>query len=101
MSTPEPADPAANLINLNLNLNLILALLAPMFLWSTCGDLRLAHIAAAETLREYRGTNRLSLWTVAKIIAFDIARRVKSTRDRLSPAATHAPSGSATPPAGG
>jgi hypothetical protein len=67
MSTPEPTPSATNLINL------ILALLAPMFLWSTCGDLRLAHIAAAETLREYRVTSRLSLWTVAKIIAFDIA----------------------------
>jgi hypothetical protein len=53
--------------------NLILALLTPMFLWSSAGDIRLAHVAAAQTLNEYRIANRLSLFTVAKIIAFDIA----------------------------
>jgi hypothetical protein len=53
--------------------NLILALLAPMFLWSTAGDIRLAYKAAAETVNEYRIANRLSLFTIAKIIAFDIA----------------------------
>jgi hypothetical protein len=53
--------------------NLILALLTPMFLWSTAGDIRLAHVAAAQTLNEFRIANRLSLFTVAKIIAFDIA----------------------------
>jgi uncharacterized protein YbjQ (UPF0145 family) len=67
MSATETISPGTNLINL------LLALLAPMFLWSTAGDIRLAHIAAAETLREYRVTNRLSLLMVAKIIAFDIA----------------------------
>jgi hypothetical protein len=53
--------------------NLILALLTPMFLWSTAGDIRLAHTAAAGTLNAYGAANRLSLWTAAKIIAFDIA----------------------------
>jgi hypothetical protein len=53
--------------------NLVLALLTPMFLWSTAGDIRLAQIAAAETLNDYCVTNRLSLLAVAKIIAFDIA----------------------------
>jgi hypothetical protein len=53
--------------------NLVLALLTPMFLWSTAGDIRLAQIAAAETLNDYGVTNRLSLLAVAKIIAFDIA----------------------------
>ena len=67
MSAPATASPDANLVNL------ILALLTPMFLWSTGGDIRLAHIAAAQTLNEYRIANRLSLFTVAKIIAFDIA----------------------------
>jgi hypothetical protein len=67
MSQPEPASPSTNLANL------ILMLLAPMFLWSTNGDIRLAYTAAAQTLNEYRVTNRLSLFTVAKIIAFDIA----------------------------
>ncbi len=67
MATTEPAAPANNLANL------ILALLAPMFLWSTAGDIRLAYSAAAETVNEFRIANRLSLFTVAKIIAFDIA----------------------------
>ncbi len=64
MSAPEPANSLADLI---------LALLAPMFLWSTAGDIRLAYTAAAHTVNEFRVTNRLSLFTVAKIIAFDIA----------------------------
>jgi hypothetical protein len=67
MSTPSPASPDTSLVNL------ILALLTPMFLWSSAGDIRLARAAAAETLNAYRIANRLSLWTVAKIIAFDIA----------------------------
>ena len=67
MSAPEPASPDTNLVNL------ILALLTPMFLWATEGDIRLARVAAAQTLNEYRIANRLSLFTVAKIIAFDIA----------------------------
>jgi hypothetical protein len=67
MSATSTAAPANNLANL------ILALLAPMFLWSTAGDIRLAYKAAAETVNEYRIANRLSLMTVAKIIAFDIA----------------------------
>jgi hypothetical protein len=67
MSAPSTVSPEANLVNL------VLALLTPMFLWSTAGDIRLAHAAAAETLNTYRIANRLDLWTVAKIIAFDIA----------------------------
>ena len=67
MSQPAPASPDANLVNL------ILALLTPMFLWSTAGDIRLAHTAAAQTLSAYRVANHLSLWTAAKVIAFDIA----------------------------
>jgi hypothetical protein len=53
--------------------NLIVALLTPMFLWATEGDIRLARIAAAQTLNEHRIATRLSLFTVAKMIAFDIA----------------------------
>jgi hypothetical protein len=67
MSEPEPATPFTNLANL------VVMLLAPMFLWSTNGDIHLAYTAAAQTVNEYRITNRLSLFTVAKIIAFDIA----------------------------
>jgi hypothetical protein len=53
--------------------NLIVALLTPMFLWSTAGDIPLAHAAAAQTINAYGVKHRLSLITVAKIIAFDIA----------------------------
>ena len=67
MSAPSTASVEVNLVSL------VLALLTPMFLWSTAGDIRLAHTAAAETLNTYRIANRLDLWTVAKIIAFDIA----------------------------
>jgi hypothetical protein len=67
MSASSAATPDTNLANL------VLALLAPMFLWSTAGDIRLAYTAAAQTLNEYRVANRLSLVTVAKIVAFDIA----------------------------
>jgi hypothetical protein len=67
MSAPESAFPDTNLVNL------IIALLTPMFLWATEGDIRLARIAAAQTLNEHRVATRLSLFTVAKMIAFDIA----------------------------
>jgi len=67
MSAPEPATQFTNLANL------VLLLLTPMFLWSTDGDIRLAYTAAAQTVNEYRIANRLSFFTVAKIIAFDIA----------------------------
>jgi hypothetical protein len=67
MSAPEPATSFTNLANL------VVMLLAPMFLWSTNGDIHLAYTAAAQTVNEYRVTNRLSLFTIAKIIAFDIA----------------------------
>jgi len=67
MATSEPAARANTLANL------VLMLLTPMFLWSTEGDIRLAYAAAAQTVNEYRIANRLSLFTVAKIIAFDIA----------------------------
>jgi hypothetical protein len=67
MSTSEPATPFTNVANL------VIMLLAPMFLWSTNGDIHLAYTAAAQTVNAYRVTNRLTLFTVAKIIAFDIA----------------------------
>jgi hypothetical protein len=67
MSAPSTAASDTNLVNL------VLALLTPMFLWATAGDIRLAHAAAAEALNEFRIANRLSLFTAAKIIAFDIA----------------------------
>nr|WP_294525480.1 hypothetical protein [uncultured Rhodopila sp.] len=53
--------------------NLIIALLAPMFLWSCKGDVLLARRAAAETLGAYCATDNLTLIRAAKIVAFDLA----------------------------
>lgn len=65
---------AAEDASLNTHLaNLVVALLTPMFLWATAGDIHLAQVAAAQTLNEFRIANRLSLFSVGKIIAFDIA----------------------------
>ncbi len=54
-------------------MNLIVALLAPMFLWSAEGDVALARAAAAETVKSYGLTGRDGLFRAAKIIAFDLA----------------------------
>nr|WP_294556846.1 hypothetical protein [uncultured Rhodopila sp.] len=67
MSAPQPASLETNLVNL------VIALLTPMFLWATEGDIRLARIAAAQTVTAFGVANDLNLFTVAKIIAFDIA----------------------------
>jgi hypothetical protein len=54
-------------------MDLLVALLAPMFLWSADGDVALARTAAAETIGAYGLNDRLSLIRAAKIIAFDLA----------------------------
>ena len=53
--------------------NLIIALLAPMFLWSCKGDVVLARTAAAETLDAYCAADNLTLIRAAKVVAFDLA----------------------------
>jgi hypothetical protein len=53
--------------------NLIIALLAPMFLWSSQGDVALARAAAAETLNAYCAADNLTLIRAGKILAFDLA----------------------------
>jgi hypothetical protein len=53
-------------------MNLIIAVITPMFLWSSDGDIPLARLAAIETINEFRIIHRLSLFTVAKIVAFDL-----------------------------
>nr|WP_294525523.1 hypothetical protein [uncultured Rhodopila sp.] len=67
MSQPDPDD------NPNILLNAVLSLLAPMFLWSTGGDIVFARLAAIETLEAYRATGPRSLITATKIIAFELA----------------------------
>ena len=58
---------------LSVLLNAVIALLAPMFLWSTGGDVAYARLAAMETLEAYRATGPRSLITATKIIAFELA----------------------------
>ncbi len=53
--------------------NLIIALLAPMFLWSCKGDVALARAAAAETLAAYCAADNLTLIRAAKVLALDPA----------------------------
>ena len=54
-------------------LNAVIALLAPMFLWSTGGDVACARLAAMDTLAAYRATGPRSLITATTIIAFELA----------------------------
>ncbi|MGD0104918.1 MAG: hypothetical protein ABSC06_12890 [Rhodopila sp.] len=54
-------------------MTLIVALLAPMFLGVTAGDVDLARMAAAETINDYRARNHADLIAVVQIIAFGLA----------------------------
>jgi hypothetical protein len=53
-------------------LTLLAALLAPMFLTTTGGDIAVARLAAIETINDYRAQNRASLLAVAQIVAFGL-----------------------------
>jgi hypothetical protein len=54
-------------------LNLIVALLAPMFLGVTAGDIGMARMAAIETVNAYRAQSLADLIAVAQIIGFGLA----------------------------
>ena len=54
-------------------MSLIVALLAPLFLGVSGGDIRFARMAAAETVNAYRTTNQADLIAVAQIIGFGLA----------------------------
>jgi hypothetical protein len=54
-------------------MNLIAALLAPMFLCVTAGDINLARLAAIETIHTYQARNHADLIAVAQIIACGLA----------------------------
>jgi hypothetical protein len=54
-------------------LTLIVALLAPMFLGVTAGDIALARMAAVQTINDYRAQNRADLMAVAQIVACGLA----------------------------
>ena len=52
---------------------LIVALLAPMFLGVTAGDINLARLAAWETITAYQSRNQADLIAIAQIIAYGLA----------------------------
>jgi hypothetical protein len=54
-------------------MNLIVALLAPMFLCVTGGDVSLARMAATETVAAYRARDLSDLIAIAQIIAYGLA----------------------------
>jgi hypothetical protein len=54
-------------------MGLIVALLAPMFLGVTAGDINLARVAAFETVSDYRTQSHADLVAIAQIIAFGLA----------------------------
>jgi hypothetical protein len=57
----------------DLLMNLIAALLAPMFLCVTGGDVTLARMAALETVNAYRARDLSDLIAIAQIIAYGLA----------------------------
>jgi hypothetical protein len=61
-----------NLRPTDILLALLAALLAPMFLTTTGGDIAVARLAAIETINDYRAQNRASLLAVAQIVAFGL-----------------------------
>jgi hypothetical protein len=54
-------------------MNLIVALLAPMFLVASAGDVAFARMAATETINAYSARNHADLIAVAQIVAFGLA----------------------------
>ena len=64
---------AAKLTATDVLINLISAFLTPMFLVASNGDLRLAEMAALQTIDAYRVQNKADIVTVAQIVAFGLA----------------------------
>ena len=62
-----PVHPSAML------LDLVLALLAPLFLGVSAGNVEIARLAALETVNAYRARNQADLLTVAQLFAFGLA----------------------------
>ena len=50
----------------NILMNLIVAILAPMFLCVTAGDVSMARMAAVETVNAYRARNQADLISIAQ-----------------------------------
>jgi len=73
MTQTTTAFPPHNLHPADVMLNLVAALLAPMFLLASGGDIAFARMAALETVAAYRVSNQASLLAVAQIVAFGLA----------------------------
>jgi hypothetical protein len=75
ITSSEPPSEAANtrFRPTDILMNLIIALLAPMFLGISAGDVNLARMAAIETVNAYRVQNHADLIAVAQIVAFGLA----------------------------
>jgi hypothetical protein len=73
ISLTDPAAQTSTPVNpSDLLMHLIVALLAPMFLSASAGDIGFARLAAIETVNAYRIRNHADLLTVAQIIAFGL-----------------------------
>jgi hypothetical protein len=76
-STQPPRDAATGsttrLHPFDILMNLVVALLAPMFLCVTGGDVSLARMAATETVAAYRARDLSDLIAIAQIIAYGLA----------------------------
>jgi hypothetical protein len=70
---PEPSPQASPAPAIPTLLTLIVAILAPMFLGITAGDIGLARAVALETMNAHRTENRADLLAVAQIIAYGLA----------------------------
>jgi hypothetical protein len=68
--TPEPA---TSLTATEILMNVLVALLAPMFICGSAGNLDLARLAATETINAYRARDQADLISIAQIIAFGLA----------------------------
>jgi hypothetical protein len=79
MTQTTTADGAETRRRFDTLINLLVTLLTPMFFAPTGGDVRLARIAALETIISYQAQTGAGLIAVAKIISFGIA-----TLDSLS-----------------
>ena len=71
-TSPEPATTPGRR-PADILMNVIAALLAPMFLGVTGGDVALARMAAVETVNAYRAQNLADLIAIAQIIAYGLA----------------------------
>lgn len=67
------ADPGFPIHPSAMLLELVIALLAPLFLGVSAGNVEVARLAALETVNAYRARNQIDLLAVAQVFAFGLA----------------------------